>query len=300
MAVIEVTDLRKSYKDREVLTGVSFAVEEGEIFGLLGPNGAGKTTTVECAEGLRRRDGGSVRVLGLDPQHDRSELNRRVGVQLQQAQLQEHIRVREALDLYASFYEHPRDPDELLDQWGLRGRADAKFGKLSGGLQQRLFIALALIGNPQVVFLDELTSGLDPQARRDAWDLVRQVRDQGVTIVLVSHFMEEVTALCDRAAVLDGGRIIACGTPQELVAQAGAESSLSFQSELPLDLVALAHLPGVTRVTQDGPTVTVTGADSIVDEVTGYLARNRQVVTRLRVQQSGLDDAYIALTGGHQ
>jgi ABC-2 type transport system ATP-binding protein len=288
MAVIEVADLRKSYKDREVLTGVSFTVEEGEIFGLVGPNGAGKTTTVECVEGLRRRDGGTVRVLGLDPQHDRAELARRVGVQLQQSQLQEHIRVREALDLYASFYEHPRDPHELLRQWGLQDRADAEFRKLSGG-------------QPQVVFLDELTSGLDPQARRDAWDLVRQIRDQGVTIVLVSHFMEEVTALCDRAAVLDGGRIVACGTPQELVAQAGAESSLSFQSEVPLDLGAIADLPGVTRVTQDGPTVTVTGSDSIVDEVTGHLARNRQVVTRLRVQQSGLDDAYIALTtGGHQ
>ena len=298
MAVIEVTDLRKAYKGREVLRGVSLTVEEGEIFGIVGPNGAGKTTTVECLEGLRRADGGTVRVLGLDPRHDRAELRRQVGVQLQQAQLQERLRVREALELYASFYEHPRDPAELLEQWDLADRADAPFGKLSGGQQQRLFIALALIGRPTVVFLDELTSGLDPQARRDAWELVRRVRDGGVTIVLVSHFMDEVAALCDRAAVLDGGRIAACGTPQELVAQAGAESSLSFQTTGTLDLVAMAALPGVTGVVQDGLTVTITGVGAIVDEVTGHLARNRQVVTRLRVQQSGLDDAYIALTGG--
>jgi ABC-2 type transport system ATP-binding protein len=176
MAVIEVTDLRKSYQGREVLRGVSFSVEQGEIFGIVGPNGAGKTSTVECVEGLRHRDGGGIRVLGLDPQRpaDRAALRRQVGVQLQQAQLQENLRVREALELYASFYDHPRDPAQLLEQWDLTDRADARFGKLSGGQQQRLFIALALVGNPSVVFLDELTAGLDPQARRDAWELVNR------------------------------------------------------------------------------------------------------------------------------
>ncbi|GAA2814267.1 hypothetical protein GCM10020219_103330 [Nonomuraea dietziae] len=213
MAVIEVTDLTKRYAGQTVLNGISFSVEEGEIFGILGPNGTGKTTTVECVEGLRRPDGGTIRVLGLDPIKDGRELRELIGVQLQHTQLPENIKVWEALDLYASFYANPRDWRELLEQWGLADKRNARFGKLSGGQKQRLFIALALVGNPKVAFLDELTTGLDPQARRATWEVIKQVRASGVTVVLVSHFMDEVEELCDRVAVFDGGDIVALDTP---------------------------------------------------------------------------------------
>ncbi|GAA2153991.1 ABC transporter ATP-binding protein [Kitasatospora kazusensis] len=295
--VIEVADLRKAYGRRSVLEGVSFQVAEGEIFGLLGPNGAGKTTTVECCEGLRRADGGSVRVLGLDPVRQAAQLRSRIGVQLQQAQLQDALRVGEALELYASFYPRPCDRRELLAQWGLADHRETPFGKLSGGLRQRLFIALALVGNPEVAFLDELTTGLDPQGRRDTWELVRQVRDSGVTVVLVSHFMDEVEALCDRAAVLDGGRIVASGTPRELIARSGIGGTLSFRPGGPLDPAELAGLPGVTGVEESDGRVVVSGTGGYADEVTGLLARRGMVVTGLRIKEHSLDDAYVALTG---
>jgi ABC-2 type transport system ATP-binding protein len=219
MAVIEVRDLRKRYGDTVALDGVSFSVEPGEIYGLAGPNGAGKTSAVEVVEGLRPYDGGTVRVLGLDPA-DRA-LRERVGVQLQSAALPERIRVGEALELYAGFHADPRPVGELLAQWRLTEKAGAQFRTLSGGQKQRLFLALALVGRPELVFFDEITTGLDPRARRVAWDLVRRVRDSGVTVVLVSHLMDEVAALCDRVTVLDRGRVVATGRPAELVAAAG-------------------------------------------------------------------------------
>ncbi|GAA1910152.1 ABC transporter ATP-binding protein [Streptantibioticus ferralitis] len=298
MAVIEVEDLTKTYGGRTALGGVSFAVDDGEIFGLLGPNGAGKTTAVECVEGLRRADSGSVRVLGLDPVRQGRQLRRQIGVQLQQAHLPDALRVHEALELYASFYPRPRDPDELLSQWGLEDKRDTKFGKLSGGQKQRLFIALALVGDPRVVFLDELTTGLDPQARRATWDLVRQMRDGGVTVVLVSHFMDEVAALCDRAAILDKGRIVAAGTPTELIFGAGEQTALSFRPTAELDLATLSALPSVARVEQCGDTVTVSGSGAVTDEVTAVLARNQIVVANLRIHDRTLDDAYAAITEG--
>jgi ABC-2 type transport system ATP-binding protein len=297
MAVIEVADLTKTYGEHTALDGVSFTVEDGEIFGLLGPNGAGKTTAVECVEGLRRADSGTVRVLGLDPVRQGRELRRRIGVQLQQAHLPDTLRVREALDLYASFYPSFRDPGELLAQWGLEDQREVRFGKLSGGQKQRLLIALALVGDPRVVFLDELTTGLDSQARRAIWELVRQLRDGGVTVVLVSHFMDEVAALCDRAAVLDQGRIVAEGTPDELVYGSGAHSALSFRTIEELDLATLARLSSVTRVERCAQTVVVSGTGSVIDEVTALLARNRIVVSNLRIHERSLDDAYVALTG---
>ncbi len=298
MAVIEVEGLTKRYGGHTALSGVSFSVGEGEIFGLLGPNGAGKTTTVECAEGLRRPDAGTVRVLGLDPAAHGARLRRRIGVQLQEAHLQDSLRVREALALYASFYPAPRDPEALLAEWGLAEKRNATFGKLSGGQKQRLFIALALVGAPEVVFLDELTTGLDPQARRETWKLVRRVRDGGVTVVLVSHFMDEVAALCDRAAILDGGRIVALGTPQELIADAGAETEITFRPSGPLDLAVLAALPGVTDATRRGESVRIVGAGAVVDEVTALLARSGLVVANLRIHERTLDDAYVKITGG--
>ncbi|MGK3199943.1 ABC transporter ATP-binding protein [Amycolatopsis sp. MEPSY49] len=224
MPLIEVTDLRKRYGTRVAVDGVSFTVERGEIFGILGTNGAGKTTTVECLQGLRRADGGEISVLGLDPAADRAALTRRVGVQLQESRLPPKLRVREALELFASFYPDPADVDVLLDRLDLRDHARSYFGKLSGGQKQRVSIALALVGNPELAILDELTTGLDPHARRETWRLVEGVRAAGVTVLLVTHFMDEAERLCDRVAVFDAGRVVATGTPAELRTLAGAST----------------------------------------------------------------------------
>jgi ABC-2 type transport system ATP-binding protein len=224
MPLIEVTDLHKRYGNRVAVDGVSFTVERGEIFGILGTNGAGKTTTVECLQGLRQADSGEISVLGLDPANDRAALTRRVGVQLQESQLPAKLRVREALELFASFYPDPADVDVLLDQLGLRDHQRAYFGKLSGGQKQRVSIALALVGKPELAVLDELTTGLDPHARRETWRLVEGVRATGVTVLLVTHFMDEAERLCDRVAIFDAGRVVATGSPTELRAAAGAST----------------------------------------------------------------------------
>jgi ABC-2 type transport system ATP-binding protein len=300
--VIEVTGLTKRYGGEAVVNGISFHVEPGEIFGILGPNGAGKTTAVECLEGLRRRDTGQVRILGLDPRADGHRLHQRIGVQLQETRLQDRLKVREALELYASFYPDPADWRELLDRWGLAGKASTSFSKLSGGQKQRLFIALALVGNPEVVFLDELTAGLDPGARRATWDLIAQVRDSGVTVVLVSHFMDEVEELCDRVAILERGRIAALDTPAGLVDSAGGEYRMRFRPMAQLDKPGLEEqsltaLPGVTAVGRHGAHVTVTGTGDFASAVTAELARRQVVVADLRIEGRSLDSAYVALTG---
>ena len=298
MPVIEVTNLRKRYGGRTVVHDVSFTVERGEIFGIIGPNGAGKTTTVECIGGLRRPDGGRIAVLGLDPGRDRTELRPRVGVQLQDGQLPEKLTVREALELYSSFYADPADWRRLAGDLGLAATHGTRFGKLSGGQRQRLSIALALIGNPRLAILDELTTGLDPHARRDTWQLVEQVRAGGVTVLLVSHFMDEAERLCDRIAVVDGGRLVTVDTPAGLVARAGGEQRIRFRPATPLDDRLLTDLPQVWAVTRQGSQVVVAGSDDVVPAVTAALARNQIVATDLRVEQSTLDDAFIALTGG--
>ncbi|MFY1675207.1 ABC transporter ATP-binding protein [Plantactinospora sp. WMMB334] len=220
MPVIEVSNLRKRYGDQIAVHDVSFEVRPGEIFGIVGPNGSGKTTTVECLTGLRRADGGTIRVLGLDPTRERTELRHQVGIQLQESHLPDRLKVWEALDLYSSFYAEPADWRALMDELGLTAKRNTVFAKLSGGQKQRLSVALALVGNPRIAVLDELTTGLDPQARRDTWQLVRDVRDRGVTVVLVTHFMDEAERLCDRLAVLRSGEVVAIDTPAELVARA--------------------------------------------------------------------------------
>ncbi|WP_214402982.1 ABC transporter ATP-binding protein [Pseudonocardia lacus] len=212
--VVEIDDLRKAYGAVTAVDGVSLRVHRGEVFGVLGPNGAGKTTTVECAVGLRRPDSGTVRVLGLDPGTDPDDVRQRVGVQLQQAVLPQRMTVREAMAVFASAYRRAVDPDALLAEWGLREQRRTAFGKLSGGQRQRLFIALALLGEPEVVVLDELTTGLDPAARRDTWALVRGLRERRVTVLLVTHAMDEAEMLCDRLVVIDRGRVVAAGTPE--------------------------------------------------------------------------------------
>ena len=211
--VVQISDLRKCYAGVVAVDGVSFAVRRGEVFGVLGPNGAGKTTTVECAVGLRRPDAGAVRVLGLDPAADPVDVRRRVGVQLQQAVLPNRMKVKEAMAVFASAYPSPADPSGLLADWGLADRRNTTFAALSGGQKQRLFIALALLGRPDLVVLDELTTGLDPAARRDTWTLLRELRDRGVTVLLVTHAMDEAETLCDRIVVIDRGRVVAQGTP---------------------------------------------------------------------------------------
>jgi ABC-2 type transport system ATP-binding protein len=297
MAIIEVVDLVKRYDRKVAVDGVSFSVDEGEIFGILGPNGAGKTTTVECVEGLRTPDGGTIRVDGLDPKRDRAELRTRLGVQLQQSELPDRIRVGEALDLYASFYRDPADWRELLARLGLADRAKTEYRKLSGGQKQRVSIALALIGKPRIAVLDELTTGLDPQARRDTWSLVEQIRDSGVTVVLVTHFMEEAERLCDRIALIDEGKLVALDTPAGLVSRVDGEQRVRFRPTAPLDVKLLEALPEVSGVEQHGPQLVVTGTGNLLHAVTSVLARNQIVAADLRIEQAGLDDAFIRLTG---
>jgi ABC-2 type transport system ATP-binding protein len=295
-SVIEVTDLRKSYGGRAVVDGVSFAVEEGEIFGILGPNGAGKTTTVECVEGLRVPDAGRVRVTGLDPVADQEDVARVLGAQLQQSELPAKLTVREALELYASFYPSPLDWAPLAERLGLTSKLTTRFAKLSGGQKQRLFIALALIGNPRVVVLDELTTGLDPRARRDTWQLIEDVRAGGVTVLLVTHFMEEAQRLCDRIAVIDKGRVAALDTPAGLIRRAAGATVISFTPSAPVDDRDLQALPGLASVEHKDGRITLAGTDETVNAVITLLARHHITAHQLRVVDATLDDAFLDLT----
>ncbi|MFC7547301.1 ABC transporter ATP-binding protein [Plantactinospora sp. GCM10030261] len=297
MPVIEVTGLHKRYGDQIAVDDVSFTVEPGEIFGVLGPNGAGKTTTVECVAGLRVPDAGTVSVLGLDPQREPAELRQRLGVQLQESQLPDQLRVAEALELYASFYRKPADWRRLMDQLGLAGKRNTAYKKLSGGQKQRLSIALALVGSPEVAILDELTTGLDPQARRDTWSLIEEIRDGGVTIVLVTHFMEEAERLCDRLAVIDSGRVVAIDSPRGLVSRVAPEQRIRFRPSAPVDEALLTGLPEVVSVHRSGAQLVVTGTGNVLHAVTSVLAREQIIAADLRVEQGNLDDAFVGLTG---
>jgi ABC-2 type transport system ATP-binding protein len=297
MNVIEVHNLTKRYGTLTAVDGVSFTVDEGEIFGILGPNGAGKSTTVECIAGLRAPDSGTVRVLGLDPGRDRAELRRMLGIQLQESELPDQIKVWEALDLYSSFYPEPADWRQLIAGLGLADKRNTAFRKLSGGQRQRLSIALALVGNPRVAVLDELTTGLDPQARRDTWRLIEDIRARGVTVVLVTHFMEEAERLCDRVALIDAGWLVALDTPQGIVSRLDARQEVRFRPSTPFDERILTGLPEVESVARHGQTLVVAGKGNLVHAVTATLARNQIVANDLRIEQAGLDDAFVALTG---
>ncbi|MDY7106605.1 MAG: ABC transporter ATP-binding protein [Actinomycetota bacterium] len=298
MPVIEVEGLVKTYGAARVVDGVSFTVEPGEIFGIVGPNGAGKTTIVESMVGLRRPDGGTIRVLGLDPLRDRAELTRRVGVQLQGSTLQDRIRVDEVMRLYSSFHDEPLDWRDLLEVLGLGERLRASYADLSGGQKQRLAAALALLGAPEVVVLDELTTGLDPHARRDTWDTIERTRDAGVTVVLVTHFMDEAERLCDRLMVVRRGRVVAVAPPDELVRRLGADQRLRFRPSRPLDETLLADVAGVATVERDGSRVVVTGTGDLGGAVVAFLAARHTTAEDLRASRPDLEDAYLALTGG--
>ena len=297
MAIIEVQDLVKSYGSHTAVNKVSFAVERGEIFGILGPNGAGKTTTVECIEGLRTRDGGTIRVLGHDPQDHGRELPQLLGAQLQESELPDKLRVGEIMRLYSSFYRDPADWRELIEALDLGEKLGTQFRHLSGGQKQRLSIALAMVGSPQVVVLDELTTGLDPQARRDTWDLIEKVRGRGVTILLVTPFMEEAERLCDRLAVIDSGRVVALDTPAGRVARSGDQQRMTFRPSVPLDPAEWTALAEVTSAEQSDGQLVVTGGSDLLIAVTTMLARRQITAADLRVDHTSLDDAFVALTG---
>ncbi|MCX4852237.1 ABC transporter ATP-binding protein [Streptomyces canus] len=295
-AVIEVQNLRKKYGDVVVVDDVSFTVEKGEIFGILGSNGAGKTTAVECIEGLRNRDGGNISVLGLDPYAERAEITRQLDIRLQGVKPSDRLQVAEALTLYSSFYRDPADWRVLIDSLGLTSRTTTNLGELSHGQKQRLSIALALVGNPQVAVFDELTNGLDPHARRETWETIEAVRASGVTILLVTHFMEEAERLCDRVALLNKGRVAAVDTPSGLIQQIRGNHRIMFHPSLPLDDDLLTRLPGVTGVTCENDHVTVTATADVLHLVLSELARHGIVPEGLRVERVSLEDAFLALT----
>ena len=299
--VVQVQGLRKTYGATIAVDDVSFEVGEGEIFGMVGPNGAGKTTTIECLEGLRKPDAGSIRVLGMDPQGENRALRERLGMQLQQSNLPDRMKVWEALDLYASFYPKAADWRELLVQLGLEEKRNTPFSKLSGGQKQRLFIALALLPDPKLVFLDELTTGLDPQARHAIWDLIRDVRSKGKTILLTTHYMEEAERLCDRVAILDKGRIVALDTPSNLVHNLGAEERILFSVDKALPVRFADALSNGTRLDAQGEWVTISGRNGreipLVVEVVNLLSREGIRFRNLRTEQPNLEDVFLSLTG---
>ena len=296
--VIQVSGIRKTYGATVAVSEVSFEVDQGEIFGLIGPNGAGKTTTMECVEGVRRPDQGTISILGLDPFRDVYRLQNRIGVQLQQAQLQKRIKVWEAVDLWASLYTKTADGDQLLEQLGLASKRNAWFMTLSGGQKQRLFIALALVNDPEVVFLDELTTGLDPQARRAIWELVRGIRDRGKTVLLTTHLMEEAERLCDRVAIIEHGKIIDIGTPEDLVLRHCPARTVVLETGDALAEERLGAIPCVQAVTRRDSRFTIQGqGDDFVSDVIQCLSENRIRVTDFRTVLPNLEDVFLKLTG---
>jgi ABC-2 type transport system ATP-binding protein len=297
--VIQVSGVRKTYGSTIAVDEVSFDVHDGEIFGLIGPNGAGKTTTMECIEGLRTPDRGEISVLGLNPFRDVYKLQERIGVQLQQAQLQKRIKVWEAVDLWASLYRKKAvDANHLLEQLGLAEKRNAWFMTLSGGQKQRLFIALALINDPEVVFLDELTTGLDPQSRRAIWELVRGIRARGKTVFLTTHLMEEAERLCDRVAIIEHGRVIDIDAPQNLVNRHCPERSVVLATDDANAAERFHAIPRVEAVACNGSHFTIRGrGDDLVTEVIHCLSENRIRVTDFRTILPNLEDVFLKLTG---
>src|SRR3984893_13395889 len=297
-AVIQVSGVRKTYGPTVAVDEVSFEVNDGAIFGLIGPNGAGKTTTMECVEGIRMPDRGTISVLGLDPVRDVYRLQERIGVQLQAAQLQKRIKVWEAVDLWASLYPKAVDGKRLLEQLGLSEKRNAWFMTLSGGQKQRLFIALALINDPEVVFLDELTTGLDPQARRAIWELVRGIRQRCKTVFLTTHLMEEAERLCDRVAIIEHGRIIDIDTPEGLINRHCPERTVVLATDDPLAEVRFRSIPRVeTVIRQDGRFTIAGRGDDLVTNVIHCLSENRIRVTDFRTVLPTLEDVFLKLTG---
>jgi ABC-2 type transport system ATP-binding protein len=292
---VTVTNLAKRYGDLRAVDDVSFSIREGEIFGIIGPNGAGKTTAVECISGLRVPDSGSISVYGLSPQRDRDQIKEFVGVQLQESALPPRLKAGEALQLVASFYPDPLDPREVLQSLGITHIERAAFKNLSGGQKQRLSIALALVGNPKIAILDELTTGLDPEARRETWALIERMRERGVTVILVTHFMDEAETLCDRVALINRGRLRALDTPEAIAAQAGG-NRVRFAPSQPVDDQTLYAIHGVQMVERKDRYVTVTGTGDLAASLISALAAVGVQVAELEARRGSLDDAFIWLT----
>jgi ABC-2 type transport system ATP-binding protein len=299
--IVQVEKLYKAYGATVAVDEITFDVQEGEIFGMVGPNGAGKTTTIECLEGLRKPDRGMIRVLGVDPQIESRVLRTHTGMQLQQSNLPERIKVWEVLDLYSSFYPKAADWKELLSQLGLEDKRNTAFSKLSGGQKQRLFIALALLPDPQLVFLDELTTGLDPQARHAIWDLMKDIRAKGTTILLTTHFMEEAERLCDRVAILDHGQMVALDTPEALIRSLGAEERVVFRIDGSLPPTFEKNILAPISVEVQDEVVTVRGQGEretpLVSEVVTLLSSLGIRYRDLRTEQPTLEDVFLKLTG---
>jgi ABC-2 type transport system ATP-binding protein len=293
--VVSVQHLVKRYGRVVAVNDVSLSIGEGEIFGIIGPNGAGKTTTVECISGLRAPDSGSVTVYGLSPQKDRNRIREFVGVQLQESALPPRLRVGEAVRLFASFYPNPLDPDQLLESLGIKQMANSPFKNLSGGQKQRLSIALALVGNPRLAILDELTTGLDPEARREIWNLIERMRDRGVTVILVTHFMDEAERLCDRLVLINHGAVVALDTPEAIAAKAGG-SRVRFIPSQPVDEQTLRGIPGVKEIERKERYVTVTGTGDLAASLLNGLAAIGIRVSDLEARTGNLEDAFIKLT----
>ena len=296
--VIEVKNLKKVYGEIKAVDDVSFELRKGEIFGLIGPNGAGKTTTMECVEGIRTPNSGTVTVLGIDPHRNMSSLRNRIGIQLQQSELQKRIKVREAVDLFASLYRNTINIESLLDQLGLQGKMNDRFMNLSGGQKQRLFIALALINDPELVFLDELTTGLDPQARRKIWDLIKEMKKNGKTVFLTTHLMEEAERLCDRVAIIDHGKIVAIDSPDTLVKTHCPQKRVRFISDDPFEIKEIQELSVVDSVTTENGAVVIQGTGrKFESEITGFLYTHSIGFTDFSTQSLNLEDVFLKLTG---
>jgi ABC-2 type transport system ATP-binding protein len=293
--VVTVHHLVKRYGNVLVVNDVSFSICEGEIFGIIGPNGAGKTTSVECISGLRAPDGGSISVYGLSPRDDRNKVREVVGVQLQESALPPRLKAGEAVRLFTSFYANPLDPDELLESLGIKQFENSVFKSLSGGQKQRLSIALALVGNPKLAILDELTTGLDPEARRETWSLIERMRDRGVTVILVTHFMDEAEKLCDRLALITHGTVRALDTPEAIAAQAGG-SRVRFIPSQPVDELTLRAIPGVNAIERKQRYVTVTGTSDLAPAVINTLAALGVQVSDVEAHAGNLEDAFLKLT----
>jgi len=299
--VIVVRDLHKRFGDVRAVDGIDFEVHRGEIFGLLGPNGAGKTTTIEMLEGLQQPDGGQLRVLDLDPVHQATRLKARIGVQLQTAALYPQLTVIEVLRLFGSFFPpgHAVPPERLIEALELGEKRDARSKTLSGGQRQRLSVALALVNDPELVFFDEPTTGLDPAARRSLWELITDLRGQGKSVLMTTHYMEEAEVLCDRLAIMDHGKVLDMGTVEELVGRRFHERAVRFDSIAALGTGQLAAFPGVSRVAEeDGETVLYTGD---VPATIGALLAATEALgtdpTNLMVRRATLEDVFLALTG---
>jgi ABC-2 type transport system ATP-binding protein len=298
-AAVEISHLRKTYGPLVAVDDVSLSVNEGEIFGILGPNGAGKTTTVECAVGLRSPDSGTIRLMGIDPQTDKAGIHEITGVQLQSGAFPAKLRVGEIINTYRSFYRHPADAGQLAGALGLADKRDSYYRSLSGGQQQRLSVVLALIGAPKIAVLDEMSTGLDPQARRSAWELIEHVRDRGTTVLLVTHFMEEAERLCDRVALIDSGRIVALDTPAGLATRAMGGKTVRFLPSAPFDESVLTGLPEVTGIEHDGHHIVVTGTGEVATAAIVAMHAAGVEARDVRIDASTLEDAFVRLTGRH-